>query len=183
MTTTRFARLLGCVFLLSGCISAVSHPPAGAPIRIDRGVDSFYAARGSYLFGGLNGVVDAFQETVPSAQRRDDYDPPPRGTFVRIRPRDHEMSLGGKIYGYVTVFALLSIIPFYNGETGCDVIYEIFHDGAPGRTYTYAIHRHLFIWLPVLPLSWISAITPSEGDATYATTLRFFADATADHAL
>jgi hypothetical protein len=163
---------------LCGCITAVSHPDAPDSVSASReGPDTFHASRGAYLFGGRDGVIDAFHEKYPGARLTDQYDPPRGGTFVRVRTRDLEMSLGGKAYGYITVIAFAALIPFYNGESGCELIYEVFENGELVKAYSYPIHRHLFVWLPVLPFSWISAITASEGDGTRAATLRFFEDA------
>jgi hypothetical protein len=44
------------------------------------------------------------------------------------------------------------------------------------RSYSYPINRHIFVWLPVMPFSRVSALTPSEWDAPHAAAARFFYD-------
>ncbi len=166
-------------FVLTGCISAMSHPEAPDAIGPVGGLQSFNVSRGAYLFGGREGVVTAMHERFPQARETDQYDAPAAGTFIRARTRDLEMSLAGKIYGYIAL-SFFTIIPFYNGETGCDVIFEVFSDGRMLKSYSYPIHRHLFVWLGVLPVSWISALTPSEWDAAHAAAYRFFDDVAHD---
>ncbi len=166
-------------FFLTGCVSWMSNPAAPDAIAPVDGLQSFNVMRGAYLFGGRDGVVAAMRERFPRAREIEEYDAPATGTFVRVRTRDHEMSLAGKIYGYVAL-SFLTIIPFYNGETGCDVIFEVFRNGQMLRSYAYPINRHMFVWLGALPVSWISAFTPSERNAAHAAASRFFEDVTRD---
>jgi len=181
--STCHAFIAGAAVLMSGCISSISHPDAPNQVAIEHEVDTYYTSRGSYSFGGFDGIAEAFRKTAPHAELSDQYDPPSHGTFVRIRANSRDMSLGGKVYGYLSVLAFLGAFPFYNGDTGYDLVYEIFHEGRLAKKYAYTIRRHMFVWLPALPFSWISAVTPGEAEATRATTMRFFADATGDHTL
>jgi len=171
----RFAAVFG----LTGCISAISKPDAPDSVPPSKAVALFHVSRGAYIFGGRDGVIEALAEAFPDSQETDQYDPPPNGTFVRVRTHDFEMSMGGKIYGYIAWIVFIGTIPFYNGETGVEVIFEVFRNGQLAGTFKYPVHRHLFVWLPVLPFSWISAITPSEYDGTHAAAFAFAADARA----
>lgn len=173
-----FAGIVLTAVILTGCISSMSHPNAPDAVAPGDGPQVYNVSRGAFLFGGRDGVLAAMHERFPRAQETDKYDRPP-GPFIRVRTRDLEMSLAGKIYGYLSL-SLLTLIPFYNGETGCDIIFEVFDNGQLRKAYAYPIHRHLFVWLPLLPFSWISAITPSEWDAAHAATYRFFEDLSRD---
>jgi hypothetical protein len=182
MERGRLGLALASSIVLTGCISAMSHPVAPDAVPQSDALQTFTVSRGGYLFGGHDGVLAAMHEKFPRARESDQYDAPAAGTFVRVRTRDLEMSLAGKIYGYVSL-SLFTLIPFYNGETGCDVVFEVFDNGKMLKTYAYPIHRHLFVWLGVLPFSWISALTPSEFGAAHDAAYRFFADAARDGVL
>jgi hypothetical protein len=53
--------------------------------------------------------------------------------------------------------------------------------GAKTRSYRYEVVNRAFIWLPLLPFSWISLLTPDEDDAYQMVVRRFIAESTADH--
>jgi len=184
MQTTTFIGFLVVSSALQGCIWGYSHAQPTAPLSpaTEPGPSSFYAGKGSYMFGGRDGVREAIHERYPSAEELEEYDPPTKGVHVRVRPRDVEMPLTGKVYGYVSVFAFDALIPFYNGSMGYDVLYEVFRDGAKVKTYRYEVRRKLFVWLPAIPFMIADVFTTSESGALQDTTEKFFEDAEREHA-
>lgn len=181
----RFSVLVPFLFVLEGCVWGYSNPSPSTPLAAPKsgtGPTSFHATRGAYWFGGRDGAIEAIHTRYPAAERRDDYDPPKKGVFLRVQPREIELSNLAKAYGYAALWGTFGAIPFYNGSSGYEISYDIFRDGAKVKHYSYEVNRRVFIWLPALVLLPVNAGTDSEKSAVRDTTLKFFEDAERDHA-
>lgn len=61
-----------------------------------------------------------------------------------------------------------------------DVVFAVTTPGSGTRTYRYALAEKGLVWLPLLPFSWISLLTPHAEDAVRSMVRRFIADSAAD---
>ena len=72
------------------------------------------------------------------------------------------------------------MLPYYSGEAGYVVEYELYVDKELKKTYQYEITKKGVAWILLLPFAWINFFTYSEEDAFRATAYQFFLDAERD---
>ncbi len=85
-------------------------------------------------------------------------------------------------YGLIGLSMVISggFIPYYCGQGGWAVSYSVYDRNALKKTYTYEFTRKDFVWIFVVPFSWINFFTYSGGDALRSTTAQFVVDAQRD---
>jgi hypothetical protein len=71
-------------------------------------------------------------------------------------------------------------IPYYSGEGGLRVRYELYRKDTSYAAYEYTIKKKGWGGLLLLPLAWVNYVTDDLEDALRATTLQFLIDAQRD---
>jgi hypothetical protein len=75
---------------------------------------------------------------------------------------------------------LLLLIPVYSGQSGWELSYGVYDRNEFKKTYNYEITQKQFVWLLLLPFSWINFFTYSLEEAVRSTTAQFVLDAQRD---
>ena len=79
-----------------------------------------------------------------------------------------------------STFWSLFIIPYYRGQMGWELSYNVYDRNALKKAYQYEITGQVVAWILLLPFSWINFFTYSLEDAARSTTAQFVVDAQRD---
>jgi hypothetical protein len=104
---------------------------------------------------------------------------PDKGLFLDVHVEWVPPTAAAMVFGYLSV-STLTILPAYSGHDGYVVTYTLYRDGERAKVYQYPVTRKVALWLPLLVLVWVNALTPSESKVFTRTTDRFLAAAAAD---
>ena len=126
------------------------------------------------MFGGAAALHRAFEEGTPFRDTHPRNEVPEKGPYVRVEAKRIAPHTGSGGFAMVS-YALLFLIPFRSTE-GYTMRYQVYLDGDEKHIFEYDITRRTYVWLVLIPFSWISLLTPSESDAFEATAYQFFKD-------
>jgi hypothetical protein len=104
---------------------------------------------------------------------------PERGIYIKVETNKKLGSLSAQAFCLLH-FATLTMMPCYTETYGVLARFEVMRDGAPQKSYEYALAPKKLMWLGVLPVVWLNSILPSYRDAFRAVVYRFVNDARAD---
>ena len=93
---------------------------------------------------------------------------------VRILVKPITSSYGGNVPHWLVI-----LIPVLR-QGGWELSYSVYDRNALKKTYNYEITSKQYMWLFLLPFSWINFFTYSGGDALRSTTAQFVVDAQRD---
>lgn len=174
----RPSAVLLCLLLSTSCISTWSEFPRGRRSSraepISQQTLYYQIGEVSGMFGGGEALREAFRDKAPFPSVEALSEPPERGLFCRIDAERRAPNVASGVAAYVS-YALLFTIPFWSSE-GYRVRYHVYVDGQERKILEYDITRKSFFWIVVLPVSWVSLLTPSERDAFEGTVDQFFLD-------
>ena len=128
------------------------------------------------MFHGSTNLNNVFRSQSPFRLVEKTTEKPQEGLFVSVKVETIAPSVPAIIFGYISV-STLTLFPAWSTKDGYYVIYEVFMDGKRQKSFTYEIRRKAFMWIVMLPFSWINAFTYSEEEAFQATAQRFFKEA------
>jgi hypothetical protein len=131
-------------------------------------------------------ISGMFSELRPA-----DQNPPGHGTHCNIRLIVKPPSLSAfgaalspSVPGGILVAPVLMmlgfVIPYYSGEGGLFVHYDLYRDGTHRETYRYVIKKKGMGGILFLPFAWLNFLTNDLKDAVRGTTLQFLLDAQGD---
>ena len=144
-----------------------------------------YAAEGDFFYRFPARIEDydelrrVFEENGVFAAAKAAVVPPDKGVYCSVQVEYVPLSKGEAFFLSLS-HASAGIIPSYNGTSGHVVTYELYIDKELKKSYEYKIGTKQFIWLGLLPISWVNWLTYDLGDAFRATTYQFFVDAALD---
>lgn len=172
----KFAVLCIVVFFFSGCITYRNFPekyigkiPAKDPDSMTYSMDVFTP------FGGADRLKEVFRDNSPFKSAEKVLDKPATGTHIQVSVVPINPSLAAIGFGYLSLVTL-TFLPAWSLNDGYEVYYEVYKNGAKVKTFSYEIRRKAFVWIVMVPFSWVNFLTYSEGDAFEATAYKFFAD-------
>ena len=161
------------VFLASGCMTYRNIPivsedssPAKRPASLS------YHIEGSALFAGPTAVRDALTAHAPYAELLPADAPVVKGDYLSVKIEQTPPSAAASVFGYIS-YATLTAIPFWSLNDGSILTFSLYRNGAVVASKEYVISRSTFVWLPMVVVSWVNALTPSESEAFSASTQDF----------
>lgn len=135
-----------------------------------------YMIRGGSMFHGATNLNNVFRFQSPFRSVEKTNEKPQKGLFVSVKVDTIAPSVPAIIFGYISV-STLTLFPFWSTKDGYYVTYEVFMNGERQKSFTYEIRRKAFVWIVMVPFSWVNAFTYSEKEAFQATAQRFFKEA------
>jgi len=166
----------GSIFLQSGCVTYRGFSEERLHLENKKTIKKgLLYVNGGSMFGGAKDIKTVFKSNSPFKEIEYVTMKPVKGWFVNVKVDSRPPSIPAMIFGYLSI-QTLTILPVWSTKDGYNVIYEIFRDGERIKSFNYRIKRHVFVWLPLLPFTWINFITYDESDAFKATTNQFFID-------
>jgi hypothetical protein len=100
-------------------------------------------------------------------------------TEVAVSALEKQIPGEWREFWHKLAYGSLFIFPFIE-HIGWELSYSVYDRNALTKTYTYEITRKVFVWIFVVPFSWINFFTYSGGDALRSTTAQFVIDAQRD---
>lgn len=176
-----------CLTLLSACVVGYTGYPGKTALRADAGPGApdltYRVNKFPVLHGSGDKAIDKVLAESPAFSgpvRIYEGNPEPdKGLFLEVHVQWVPPTATAMVFGYLSV-ATLTILPAYSGHDGYVVSYRLFRDGELAKVYQYPVTRKVALWLPLLVLVWVNAMTPGESKVFTRTTHRFLADAAAD---
>ncbi len=171
--------LLLCLMTLQSCVVGYGRYPRHqlrAPLPQKEFSLIRYRVEGTGLYGGQQGIKDAFKEKAPFKQVEAIVEKPSSGLFVDVHVKNVSPSIPSFAFGYLSV-CFLTLTPAWTTKGGADIIYDLYKDGQPVQTFDYQVRQRGMLWIVMLPFVWVNLLTASESDAFGATARQFFEDA------
>jgi hypothetical protein len=173
----RLALLLA--LLQTGCVSFYKGVPKDAPQPPSRqGVlhYKFAELQAAGLGNGRGALREFFKSGTGFSEVREVPAAPEKGLYCEVVVKWKPPTVLALIFGYISL-GFMTILPAWSLHEGYEIEYRVFKDAKPVRTFTYELTRKGAVWIVLLPLIWINAITMSEGEAFTRTGRQFVADA------
>lgn len=169
------------LFLFTGCITYRNFPKE----YIDRTPEKTagnshqkvcYRIENGSVFGGYERLDEIFRKKAPFGEAIKEDEIQKKGLFINIKIEQVIPSAASLIFEYFSI-STLTILPVWSTKDGYNIHYDIYLDGNRLKRFTYEVRRRAFIWIIMLPFSWVNLFTYSESDAFQATANKFFIDA------
>lgn len=170
--------IMALMVLLSGCMTYrdfpteyVSKPPTAKPYKkLSYKIERFDALS---LGGATATFKHVFRSQTPFMETEAVDEIPAKGLFCLVSFEPKDISLGALIGGYIS-YSTLAVLPAWSTQDGYFVRYDLYVDGEKKQSHEYEITRKAAVWLGLLPVIWVNALTYSEEDAIKATAFKFF---------
>lgn len=173
------ALLIGSLLLQGGCVSFYRGVPKKAPVPPKRSGVLHYKL-GEFPAAGLGdgrgALRDFFREETGFAQAHPVPEKPEKGLYVETAVKWNPPGVPALIFGYLSI-VFLTLLPAFSLREGYQVDYHLYKDGKHLRTFSYDIKRKGAVWIVLLPLMLVNALTMSERDAFTLTSRRFLEEA------
>jgi hypothetical protein len=170
--------LIALILVLNGCMMKYRNFPI-EDIDSKQAKEFYnmtYMIKGGSMFHGATNLNNVFRFQSPFRLVEKATEKPQKGLFVSVKVDTIAPSVPAILFGYIS-YCTLTLTPFWSTKDGYYVTYEVFMNGKRQKSFTYEIRRKAFVWIVMVPFSWINAFTYSEEEAFRATANRFFKEA------
>ena len=173
-----YSILIALILALNGCmVTYRNFPIEDIDSKQAKEFDHMiYMIKGGSAFHGATNLNNFFRSQSPFRSVEKANEKPQKGLFVSVVVESIAPSVSAAIFAYIS-YCTFTLTPCWSTKDGYYVTYEVFMNGERQKSFTYEIRRKTFVWIVMLPFSWINAFTYSEEEAFQATAKRFFKEA------
>ena len=127
---------------------------------------------------GRRGLETALREESPFREARQVESPPEKGLYCDVSVKWTQPSFGALAW-LVASYASYFLIPQWSVKERYTLAFDVYRDGQLKRSFSYTVGRKNFTWLPLILVTWITAITPNQAEVFQSVVYRFYDDADA----
>jgi len=158
--------------LLSGCMTYKNIPTVSTNEPSRRLGKLYYNVEGGSLFAGPIVVREEIVKSAPYTDVLPIDKEISVGDYLSVKIEQTPPSVAASAFGYIS-YSTLTILPFWSTQDGSILRYSLYRNRVPVATKECVVSRGTFVWLPMILVAWVNAITPSEVDAFRACTRDF----------
>ena len=159
--------------VLTGCMTYTGYPENPPAVTAERRQATLhYKIEGNAMFAGPTAIREAIAVDAPFQSVTPAEKPQSAGDYLSVKIEQNAPTVTATVFGYIS-YATLTILPFWSTQDGSTLTYTLYSNGTNLKSKECIIRRKTFVWLPMILVAWVNALTPSEAEAFKACTKDF----------